>query len=144
MINIKKIDEAMQNLTELESVFEASGICVNTIESESTQDTSYVGQPHTAADSRGSRNKAAIQLAIITKYNLACCYQSKGQSQKCIKYLLSAARNLQAYSSAEQKQSLFKVSSSIISPALQPIFDASDVNRQKNGLGKFAKSQPPE
>lgn len=41
MINIKKIDEAMHNLSELESVFESSGICVNPIESESTQDTSY-------------------------------------------------------------------------------------------------------
>jgi hypothetical protein len=60
MINIKKIDEAMNNLIELENVFEASGICISSTESESTQDTSYVGQPHSATDSRGARNKAAI------------------------------------------------------------------------------------
>ena len=46
MINIKKIDEAMNNLLELENVFEASGICINPIESESTQDTSYIALPH--------------------------------------------------------------------------------------------------
>ena len=125
MINIKKVDEALSNLLELESVFETSGICVNPVEAESTNDTSYVGQSQ-SPDNRLIRNKQAIKLAIITKYNLACCYQSKGQSQKCIKYLQSAARNLNSYSNTEQKQQLFKISSSIISPTLKPILDGID------------------
>lgn len=75
MINIKRVDDALQSLLDLDSVFESSGICINSAESESTQDTSIISP---GQDNRTLRNKSAIQLAIITKYNLACCYQSKG------------------------------------------------------------------
>ena len=55
-----------------------------------------------------------MQLAIITKYNLASCYQTLGENERCIKYLSQAARLLNLYSNmdsyADQK-SLFKVGS---------------------------------
>ena len=50
-----------------------------------------------------------MQLAIITKYNLACCFQSLGESQKCIKYLQQASRQLSFYSNMDTPQGLFKV-----------------------------------
>lgn len=58
MINVKKVDDSLAILLELDQVFEQSGICVSPSESESTLDTSLIGQVH--ADNRLLRNKTAI------------------------------------------------------------------------------------
>lgn len=58
MINLKKVDDALQSLLELDQVFEQSGICVSSIESESTQDTSLVTQSHDFT--KFTKNKTAI------------------------------------------------------------------------------------
>ena len=53
-----------------------------------------------------------MQLAIITKYNLASCCQTTGESDKCIKYLSQASKLLTFYSNVDSQQDqngLFKV-----------------------------------
>jgi len=74
LINIKKIKEALQILLEINQVFESSGVCVSTNGGiDSTKSTSPIpgSKP---ADLSARKNKTSVQLAIITKYNLACCF----------------------------------------------------------------------
>lgn len=75
LINIKKIKEALQILLEINQVFESSGICVSSSTNgiDSTKSTSPI-PGKTPGDVSGRRNKTSMQLAIITKYNLACCF----------------------------------------------------------------------
>lgn len=74
LINMKKIKDALQILLEINQVFESSGVCVSTTGGiDSTKSTSPIpgSKP---PDLSARRNKISVQLAIITKYNLACCF----------------------------------------------------------------------
>ena len=85
LINIKKIAEAHNILQEIDAVFERSGMSasegINSTKPESPEPGAKAETPLIC------RNKSALQLAIITKYNMACCLQSLGKSEECIKYL---------------------------------------------------------
>lgn len=95
LINSKETQEAVKMLLELDSVFEANGV-VGPLQPagdgstsrpqqyDSTNNTSPIaGSPGELAfgvpGSLKGVSKISIQLAIITKYNLACCYQSIGE-----------------------------------------------------------------
>ena len=74
LINVKKIKEALQILLEINKVFESSGACVSSNAGvDSTKSTSPIPSLKTP-DLSARRNKTSIQLAIITNYNLACCF----------------------------------------------------------------------
>ena len=71
LINIKKISEAHKILQEIDSVFESSGIG-----SREGADSTKPESPQPGAKAETPiifRNKSVLQLAIITKYNMACC-----------------------------------------------------------------------
>ena len=77
---MKKIKDALQILLEINQVFEQSGVCVSTNAGiDSTKSTSPIPS-QLPADLSARKNKTSVQLAIITKYNLACCFQSLGES----------------------------------------------------------------
>lgn len=119
---------------ELDTVFESSGVSIPSSCSKlrnlsdkngvslgfaSTNSTSPIPGSKPCDLSLGSitslnrTSKTSMQLAIITKYNLACCCQASGESQKCIEYLTQAIKLLTFYSNIDNSSGLFKMNKQI-------------------------------